>query len=51
MSPWTIKSFDESLQGVIQLKEEVLALGFVLTEEENKLWEEFKEQYQDDDDN
>lgn len=41
MSPWTVKRFRQSVEGFSAMKQEVLKLGFVLTQEENDHWEEF----------
>ncbi len=45
MNPWVIKRFDEDAEGVKNFKNEVLSLGFILTEEENKQWDEFGENF------
>jgi hypothetical protein len=45
MSPWTVKRFKENSNGVQSFKTEVLNLGFVLTEEENKIWKDFEDTY------
>jgi hypothetical protein len=50
MAPWTIIKYHEDCGGVDELKAKVLELGFELTEEENKNWDEFKERYKDEDD-
>lgn len=41
MSPFTLKTFERTLEGSQQLRQEVLNLGFVLTDEEVKAWDEF----------
>lgn len=42
MSPWKIVRFNETKKGLDKFKENVIKLGFVLTEEEKKTWSKFK---------
>ena len=41
MSPFEIVRFDESEQGFRDLKQAILDLDFVLTDEEDKMWEDW----------
>ena len=47
MSPWEIKKFDESAEGVVELKKEVINLGFKITKEEEKEWKCFLERFEE----
>jgi hypothetical protein len=41
MSPFEVVRFDESETGFRELKQAIIDLGFVLTEEEDQMWEEW----------
>lgn len=41
LSPFTIKRFNESKEGIMDLKKEIIKSGFKLTKEEEKMWEEY----------
>lgn len=49
MSPWTVTRFEESAEGIRELKQAILDLGFVLTEREDELWDEFLQRWSEDD--
>jgi len=40
--PWQFKRYEENVSGLKKLKEAVLELGFILTEEEEKEWKEYE---------
>ncbi len=41
--------FEESAEGIRELKQAILDLGFVLTEREDELWDEFLQRWSEDD--
>jgi len=41
LSPYTVERFDEDSEGAIQMRKRVLELGFVLSDEEEKIWQEW----------
>lgn len=43
MDPWTVKRFEESKEGLKEIKEAVLELGFKLSQEEEEAWNNFRE--------
>lgn len=49
MSPWRVVEFPEDEAGAMAMKKEVEGLGFILTEQEEKGWDEFLERYKETD--
>lgn len=46
LTGWTIKKYNEDLNGLLNLREEMSSLGFVFSVEDNKVWLDFiKDQY------
>jgi hypothetical protein len=41
LSPWEIFRFEETEEGFIKTKEKIKEIGFEITEEDEKLWQEF----------
>lgn len=41
LSPYTVERFEEDSEGAIQMRKRVLELGFVLSDEEEKFWQEW----------
>ena len=49
MTPWTVTRYDESKEGLLQLKEKMSELGFIFTDSENNQWDEYiKNRFEDD---
>jgi hypothetical protein len=46
--PWKFKRFEESEEGVLELKKAVEKLGFTFTELEEKIWKEFQKDFAND---
>lgn len=45
MSPWTLYNYETTPEDIDKMKNHILQLGFVLTEEEEKIWKEWKDMY------
>jgi hypothetical protein len=41
LSPYTVERFDENSKGAIRMRKRILELGFVLSDEEEKFWQEW----------
>lgn len=41
LSPYTVERFDEDSEGAIQMRKRILELGFVLSDKEEKFWQEW----------
>lgn len=48
-TPWTMRRFPETTEGLAQLKEAVLELGFELSDHEKALWDKFARRWEDED--
>ncbi len=46
-SPWSFTRYPETKQGCIDFRKKVLELGFVLTEAEKTMWDEFETQFEE----
>lgn len=42
MSPWTIIKFEESNKGALKMKKTLLGVGFKLSDKEEKMWENWR---------
>lgn len=47
LSPFKVKKFEKSPKGTKELKREIIKLGFKITEEEEKMWEEYIKNQED----
>ena len=41
LSPYTVEQFSENSDGAIKMRQRILELGFVLSDEEEKIWQEW----------
>ncbi len=46
-SPWTFTRYPKTKEGIIEFRKKVLELGFVLTDEEKTMWDEYESQYEE----